>query len=283
MDATIEPDQFLIIIGSAKCGTTSLFDYLSQHPAVCASAVKEPEYFTEHQTEHPRYALRVRRYEDYWPDFNPAVNRYALEGSTGYTKWPLEEGVAERMYAYGLRPRFVYVVRDPIARIESHVNFRRANSRQQVSFDDAFFVDISRYATQLSPYVRVFGREAIQVVDFARLCADPNTVCAEIYNWLGLEPHTIADPAVSNRTSSLRTSRLYRVDSLRKIAWIFPSVVREIVKRTALKLFPYDREHVRLTPERAQEIRASLQTDVAGLSREWDIDIAAWGFTESAQ
>ena len=147
MGAAIDPDKFLLIIGSAKSGTSSLFRYLSEHPAVCPSVTKEPEYFSEHQM-HPR---PVRRYEDLWPDFDPAVHRYALEGSTGYTKWPVENGVAERMRAYGIRPRLVYLVRDPVERIESHVD----------------------------PCVEVFGREAIRVLDFAHLRADPSLVCGD--------------------------------------------------------------------------------------------------------
>ncbi len=36
----------LIIAGVGKAGTTSLFWYLSQHPGICASDVKEIQYFT---------------------------------------------------------------------------------------------------------------------------------------------------------------------------------------------------------------------------------------------
>ncbi len=35
-----------LIVGVARCGTTSLFHYLSQHPELEASRVKEPKYFS---------------------------------------------------------------------------------------------------------------------------------------------------------------------------------------------------------------------------------------------
>jgi hypothetical protein len=36
----------VVIAGTVKSGTTSLFTYLSWHPDVCVSSVKETNYFT---------------------------------------------------------------------------------------------------------------------------------------------------------------------------------------------------------------------------------------------
>lgn len=275
----IRRGQFVIIIGSAKCGTTSLFDYLSQHPQICRSSWrKEPEYFSEHQYVSPAIRKRIRRYEDFWPDFDPQVHRYALEGSTGYTKWPQESGVAERMRVYGIQPRLIYVVRDPIERIESEVNYRQIRSRKPVSFDSESLIDISRYAVQLDPFVEAFGRNAIRVIDFARLRNDVNGVCADLYKWLGLEEHIIQQPKISNQTASLQTSRLYRFESLRRAVWFIPQDIREQVKAIATKVAPYKHERVRLTPQHVQSIRESLKEDANRLSREWGVDVDSWGF-----
>ena len=278
----IEPDQFLIIIGSAKCGTTSLFDYLGQHPKICGSVPKELEFFTEHQYlgwPHPRDRPGVRRYEDFWPDFDPEIHRYALEGSTGYTKWPEEVGVAERMREYGIRPRLIYLVRDPIERIESHYNYIRVmNRRSGPALDDPYMVDLSRYATQINPFLRTYGREAIRVVDFANLRADPNQVCAELYEWLGLERHTLLEPGISNETARMKSSQLSRVVTLRRAALHLPRPVRKFGKTIALRLFPYNHQRVRLSVDHAEEIRALLNDDMRKLACDWDIDIVSWGF-----
>ncbi len=51
MSATSEPGRTsarvpnLVIVGVVKSGTTSLFNYLSQHPDICPSDVKETRYF----------------------------------------------------------------------------------------------------------------------------------------------------------------------------------------------------------------------------------------------
>jgi hypothetical protein len=87
----IPADAFLIVIGGMRCGTTTLFSYLSRHPRICPCVLKEPNFFAERLVRHPPSAT----YEELW-DFDPARHRYALEASTGYTKAPLEPNVADR-------------------------------------------------------------------------------------------------------------------------------------------------------------------------------------------
>ncbi len=274
----IAADQFLIIIGSAKSGTTSLFNYLSKHPAVCPSIPKEPAYFSEYRTS----GLSASRYEGVWPHFDPAVHRFALEGSVTYTMWPEGDGVAMRMHAYGLRPRLLYLVRDPIERIESQVNFRRIYCTQRISFEDSHPVDASRYAAQIDPFVVTFGREALRVLDFADLRADPNRVCAGIFDWLGLQPHTINNPEIHNATERLVRSQVDRLLATRP-AWrlvgrMLPPVVRRFGRKAALNLVPYHHQHERISPERVCEIRSLLKEDIDRFGREWGVDVSQWGF-----
>ena len=89
MSQTIPDDGFVIIVGAMKAGTTSLFDYLKAHPAICPAMMKEPEYFTHYQHHGFRArGINIKQYSDLW-QFDPSQHRYALEASTGYTKVPL--------------------------------------------------------------------------------------------------------------------------------------------------------------------------------------------------
>ena len=42
-----KPNNFLMLIGSMKCGTTYLFDLLKQHPKTLGSLEKEPSFFSQ--------------------------------------------------------------------------------------------------------------------------------------------------------------------------------------------------------------------------------------------
>ena len=91
-----------------------------------------------------------------------------MEASTGYSKWS-ERGAAERIHAYGLRPKLVYVVRDPFVRIELHYNFMLQNSAWTRGITDENLVQTSNYYLYVSDYSRVFGREELLILDYERL------------------------------------------------------------------------------------------------------------------
>ena len=108
-------DRFVLIIGAMKCGTTSLYAYLGQHPQVCPSLEKESNFFIAERS----WPRGLDWYHALW-NWVPGTHTVALEASTGYTKRPMFEGVADRIASVDADFRFVYLMRDPIARVESH-------------------------------------------------------------------------------------------------------------------------------------------------------------------
>ena len=66
-----------LIAGAGKAGTTSLHDYLGQHPDIFMSSFKEPNYFV------PGYGYE--NWDDYLSLFHGAHHEKAIgESSTGY-------------------------------------------------------------------------------------------------------------------------------------------------------------------------------------------------------
>jgi len=114
----IPDDAYVMIIGAMKCGTTTLYWHLSQHPNICPCITKEPEYFSERQ----RHKISVEQYSDLW-EFKSDQHKYVLEASTGYTKYPYESNVTKNIKKFGISPIFIYIVRNPFERIESQYNF----------------------------------------------------------------------------------------------------------------------------------------------------------------
>ena len=71
----MDRNQYLIIGGSTKCGTTSLFNYFEFHPGVCACSMKESRYFLE-----PEYKLIAQK-----PRLRPKPHRMM---PNALPKWP---------------------------------------------------------------------------------------------------------------------------------------------------------------------------------------------------
>ncbi len=267
----IDPQQFLLIIGSMKSATTSLFSLLAEHPEICPSEPKEPEFFSKHQG----HRKEIARYEDLW-DFDPARHRIAMEGSTGYTKFG-ERGAAEAIHAYGIRPRLVYMVRNPFDRIESHYNFMRRNPdwRRPITHPD--LVQTSNYYLYLKDFGAVFGPENLLLLDYDDFVRDPKQMANDVCAFAGLpEMAEIADASARNVTEKPK-SELER--TLRRMAPGLVSQSPDFVKRPLRRAMEAIRpDKTRLTPAQRQQITADLAPDMARLQAEFGVDVARWGF-----
>lgn len=268
-----------IIIGAMKAGTGSLFDALSQHPQICGAPIKEPEFFSEHQTDSSVFD----DYLDVWPRFDPSRHLWRLEASTGYTKWPVEVGVAERMSELLSHPRLFYVVRDPIDRIKSHCAFVKLRTHEEVDPTDESVVQVSNYGRQLEPYVREFGRESISVVTLDDLKREPQQVLDRCFAHLELESIPVSVQA-RNVTSEQSTTRLHvwlsRYPRLRaRLRAGLPAGVKASASRATRAALPTTAAVPPTISEAlAAEIRGRLSADISRFGSEFGVDVAAWGF-----
>lgn len=112
----VEPDDRpqrlpdFIIIGAAKSGTTSLYEYLVRHPRVFMTTPKEPEFFGREE----RYAQGLKWYASLFAD--AANEQICGEASTVYTRLPHAGDVPARMHAVVPNVKLIYIVRNPVDR-----------------------------------------------------------------------------------------------------------------------------------------------------------------------
>lgn len=101
------------ILGAPKCGTTALAHYLSEHPAIAFSRVKEPHFYADDLE-----GLKTARDLDAYRAGFPAAEgtRLLMEGSVWYLYSQM--AVANILAA---RPdaRFVVMLRDPVRMVPS--------------------------------------------------------------------------------------------------------------------------------------------------------------------
>lgn len=272
MSHPIPPDAYVLIIGAMKSGTTSLYSYLEGHPELCAAAVKEPEFFSQRQG-HQRV---VAQYEDLW-SFDPSVHRYAMEASTGYTKYPRERGVPERIKAYGLRPRFVYIIRDPFARIESQYNMMAKNPNWPLHITDTLLLCMSNYYFQLEQYTRFFSADDILLLDFDTLKETPAQALQAVYDFLGLSATYFPEAYAVKNETKVKNTYEKKLDGLRRggIFNVLPKPVRQAGKRWLQKAAPGKR---RLTDTERAYIHWVLRDDMRQLHQTFGVDVEKWGF-----
>jgi hypothetical protein len=264
------------IIGAAKSGTTSLHYYLDQHPQIQMSANKEPNFFSGAENDIPYPFGRISSLVEYENLFDPTVEVRG-EASTGYTSHPRRQNVPGRIKELVPDAKFIYLVRDPIARTLSQYQHRvavegerRSLSKALGDFSDPYSILTcpSLYSSQLEHYLRHFPQERLLVIDQAELLADRRSTLRQIFAFLSVDDavdllrlDTELNASREQRVyppsyARFRYVRLRGSDAPASLRWI-PRRVRQLLRRSA--------ERILLSPLETPTLDDELRTRLEGL------------------
>jgi hypothetical protein len=228
----------LLIIGAMKSGTTTLWKHLSAHPSVFMTLTKEPGFFVNELNWSRGWGW----YHQLFADAGDASIRG--EASTHYTKAPEYKGVPDRIAAYFPHMRFIYLMREPVARAVSHywhaVHYNdEIRSMARAIRVNSSFVNYSCYATQLKLYFEHFPRENFYITTFERLRREPATVIRDCYEFLGVdsdfrpdflgEKYNAGPEMVRKARGLLRQIRHSRIWT--SISPFIPNTIKDLGKR----------------------------------------------------
>jgi len=206
-----------MILGAAKCGTTSLSKFLSQHPDICMSDPKEPLFF------EAQFELGAEFYSDtYFAHCRSERERGDARHRNLYLPF-----VLPRIQSLAPDSKFLVIVRHPIDRAYSHWwhwysrgveessfeavierNFHRLAHgpyfdtdadaelyRRTLDFKTGYsryepYVDHGYYAEQISRYQTAFGVDRVKILFFEDFSTNPQNVLNEVFTFLGV-PHVV--------------------------------------------------------------------------------------------
>ena len=203
-----------IIAGVARCGTTSLYHYLLQHPNIKMCAIKEPKFFGHEQLTFPHngpgdawYDERViKDLERYMELFVEGSAQVAVgEASSNYF-YHHEASVPAIKSLLG-DVKIIICLRDPIARAWSaYMNMVR-DGRESMTFTEAcalerhrkdsnydwmwLYQEGSLYHAGVQHFFSAFSN--VLLVDYERLSLDPIGVLANIHEFLGVDESFVPD------------------------------------------------------------------------------------------
>ena len=122
----------VLIIGASKCGTTSLFHYLQQHPSVARARTKEVHYFDLH-------FHRGRHW--YRGQFPHRPNELKLEATPYYLFHP---AVPKRAADLIPEAKLIVIMREPVTRAYSQYQHECADGYEQLTFQEAVAMEAQR-------------------------------------------------------------------------------------------------------------------------------------------
>ncbi len=276
-------DRLVVIIGGMRCGTTSLFTWLSQHPQVCACIDKEPAFFSNDSV----WNNGLDWYRSLW-ESDSARHRVALEASTNYSKVAIFPRTAERLRTTAPNAHLIYLMRDPIGRLESHYTLGRAkgwrDSKQSLNRGvHADLIECSRYAKQIDQFRDYLDAGRMLLVLFEDLKDAPaatlDHVCRfcgidDSYDYCGLD---LAHNTNSGRRPGELGQILYRA---RRWLPFWHSLSRHIspTERDRIRRI-FNRQHshnVRLPDPQRRFVLGELESDLKRLRDEYGVDTSSW-------
>lgn len=212
----LQPD--FLIIGAERCGTTSLYNYLIEHPHIAPASKKEVHFF-DHSYNFERGTPWYRA------QFPTVFHKYY---AMGVKKQPLITGEASPNYLFHphtpkriarILPmaKFILMLRNPVARAYSHYWLKVGQGVEKLSFEEAiereeertreewgkilkdetyFSLDhwhnncayLSRgiYADQLQAWFKYFPREQFLILKSEDFYADPAATFKETLTFLNI-------------------------------------------------------------------------------------------------
>lgn len=274
----------LVLAGFPKCGTSSVFEWLCLHPEVCGSMVKETNFLFDEP--RPDAVAYHRHGLEAYGRFFPAAprERVIIEATPRYATQETPPTVLATLPS---KPRVLFVVREPGARIRSQFRYLKYNLHY-VDEDESFAgwlesdvgksnIEATRYRRHLARWVERLGKERVRVQVFEEMVRAPAREMGRLCAWLGLDAAFFEGRVLTPRN---RTQRIER-PGLHGLAQRFGAVLpRSLVNR----LLPAWYRLVAQPAEPAAEgeaaaleaLRARFEQDNRRLSEDFDLDLSAW-------
>ena len=210
MKHTRKPPDF-IIIGAQKGGTTSLYNYLIQHPQIAPAAQKEVHYFDLNFHQSPDW------YCAQFPQPENGSHKITGEASPYYIFHP---HVPQRIYDICPQVKIIALLRNPVQRAISHYYYYIKIGYESLSLESAIASEPERlkgeiekllanpnyysykhqhysylsrgiYADQLPAWMKLFPKSQISILKSEDLYSNPSEIFNTVLEFLELPPQQL--------------------------------------------------------------------------------------------
>ncbi|MDY6783882.1 MAG: sulfotransferase [Cyanobacteriota bacterium] len=279
------PDS--IVIGAGKCGTTSLHDYLAQHPQLYICPQKETYFFLEASQRNKFRAYgAITDPDEYYALFKDApAGSQRLEISTNYYAYAKS---AKLIKAALPDVKIIAILRDPANRAFSSYQMLVRGGHEKEDFENIIvennkYVKRGFYYRQLLPYFEVFDRARIKILFFEDLCSQPVQFVQDLFAYLEVDPQFTPDMQKRGREGGLPKNAIFhslltQKNPIRQAAAtvLKPFLPEQRRQQMRKKMVKKNIAKVKLSPESRQKLIEIYRSDILQLQDWVGRDLSAW-------
>ena len=292
-----------LIVGAAKCGTSSLHDYLNQHPDIFMPTftadglkVKEPRFLIKEKIQK-RLQKGIWNYKDYKLLFQGVTDEIAIGEATVLYLYYHSEAIKNIKKYLGEDVKIIIMLRNPIDRAYSAYSFASRTLQENQSFNEALinarprfdndetlspmilYKELGMYYEMVKDYMQNFkyvhvviyddfilqtDREVNKVLDFLNINTITNINTSTIINSGG------------RKWDSKFVKKLLMVDSIFKkiLKIIIPKKIRVNIKNRLVQSFTSKADLINKTTKK--ELLDYYYKDIHLLEKLINKDLSKW-------
>ena len=204
----IKPSFF--IVGAPKCGTTSLNEYLKEHPDIFIPEKKEIHYFGS-DLSNSRYVRNVLGYnEDKYLEHFKTEKNYLISGEAS-VYYLFSKRAPSEICQFNNKAKIIIMLRNPVemlpslhsqnlyGRDENISDFKSALNLEEVrkqgekipktnrNRESLYYKEVASYAEQVKRYINVFGRENVHIIKFDEFKSQTDKVYKNVLKFLNVD------------------------------------------------------------------------------------------------
>jgi hypothetical protein len=294
-----------LIVGAAKSGTTSLYQYLNEHPEIFMSRMKEPRFlistvFTGMSPDDPRYSallkLTVTKFGEYAKLFENGKKAKAIGEATATYLYYYQKAIPN-IKKYLNDVKIIIILRNPVDRAFSSYKHLVKECAETRSFERCLELEEARkknnwsllnlykeaelYYNQVKAYLDNFMQVKIYLFD--DLKTDSLALTKDVYRFL-----EVSDRFVPN------TTKKYNISSLQKSAFLNDFFIKSNILKKSLKpiidlvLPPHKRKNIinyvkafneanyQMKPKTNKVLKNNFREDILKLQEIINKDLSHW-------
>ncbi|NJK48126.1 sulfotransferase [Candidatus Gracilibacteria bacterium] len=285
-----------LIVGVQKAGTTSIYNYLNEHPQVYMSPIKETNFLAKDwETIDPELdkKQKTRTFEQYCLLFQNVKDEIAIgEASPNYLFH--YQTSANRIQRYVPNAKLIAILRDPAERAYSDylmhvrdcVGYRSLSEQIKYSAHKSFMLRKGFYYEPLKHYINTFGKQQIKIYLYKDLCQSPFDFMKSIYQFIGVKDSFQANVSKKVQVAQIPKNKIVNEllskpnfirSSIAKIAkYILPSKSRKNLRQSLIKFNSQDKKQAPLSAEDRQKLIEFYREDILRLQDLIQRDLSFW-------
>lgn len=206
----------LLIIGAQKSGTTSLYEYIKQHPDIYFSEVKEITYFIND--------IYYEKGESYLHSFFNKYMNEKLIASSHVHMLPSKDA-PKRVLDYNKDMKFIIMLREPVSRAYSSYNYAIKNDWEdtQNSFletielekkrierkeYDLMYFENGKYFKHIKYWYTYFPKDNFLIIKDSELRSNGQEVANRTFDFLKIKRYKINTKQEYNKAGIVRVKWL---------------------------------------------------------------------------